>query len=164
MKKLVFIFPLLLVFYACSENPLNEPEVSESNLIVSQLGGEQIQINDGNMSPVMLMFEKSLLSEGVWTGGVSGDITGDLKTELLDLRVAGPVWHEVFNWLIEADEKSFTAQLSGTLNNNTGKVVMNGTVIDGWLKGAQVHEQGQLTDPDNLGFEGIIQINPATAD
>jgi hypothetical protein len=40
---------------------------------------------------------------------------------------------------------------------------MNGAVIDGWLLGAQVHEEGQLVNPNTLGFEGSIRIMPATA-
>jgi hypothetical protein len=41
---------------------------------------------------------------------------------------------------------------------------MNGTVTsDGYLAGAQVHEQGELVDPDTLEFQGVIQVMPATA-
>jgi hypothetical protein len=41
---------------------------------------------------------------------------------------------------------------------------MDGTVVDGWLVGAQVHEQGQLIDPATGRFQGRILIFPATAD
>ena len=59
--------------------------------------------------------------------------------------------------------ESFTAHLSGVLNNVTGAVIMNGTVVDGFLQGAQVHEEGQLVDAATLRFEGTIQVMPATA-
>jgi hypothetical protein len=45
----------------------------------------------------------------------------------------------------------------------TGAVIMNGTVVDGFLQGAQVHEEGQLVDAATLRFEGTIQVMPATA-
>jgi hypothetical protein len=116
-----------------------------------------------NNAPVLLNFEKSLVSEGIWEGNVTGDVTGNLMTELTSLRVAGPIWHVQFNWIIDAGEHSFTARLNGTLNTLTGKVVMNGTVVDGWLLGAQVHEEGQLIDPNTLRFQGTIQVMPATS-
>jgi hypothetical protein len=67
------------------------------------------------------------------------------------------------DWVIDAGAESFTAHLSGVLNNVTGSVVMNGTVVDGFLEGAQVHEAGQLVNAETLGFEGTIRIMPATA-
>jgi hypothetical protein len=63
-----------------------------------------------------------------------------------------------FDWIIDAGERSFVADLRGTLNTNTGRVVMNGTVVEGWLLGARVHEQGQLVDPETLRFVGQIRV------
>ena len=40
---------------------------------------------------------------------------------------------------------------------------MDGTVVDGFLQGAQVHEEGQLVDAATLAFEGSIQVMPSTA-
>jgi hypothetical protein len=40
---------------------------------------------------------------------------------------------------------------------------MNGTVVEGFLEGAQVHEEGQLVNPATLGFEETIRIMPVTA-
>ena len=68
-----------------------------------------------------------------------------------------------FDWIITAGAESFTAHLSGVLNTQTGAVVMNGTVVDGFLRGAQVHEVGQLVNPAALGFEGTISVMPSTA-
>ena len=64
---------------------------------------------------------------------------------------------------IDAGAESFTAHLSGVLNNVTGSVVMDGTVVDGFLEGAQVHEQGHLVNAETLRFEGTIRVMPATA-
>jgi hypothetical protein len=41
--------------------------------------------------------------------------------------------------------------------------LLNGTVIDGWLAGLRVHEQGQGRDPVGARFVGWIQIAPGTA-
>lgn len=118
-----------------------------------------------NSAPVNLTFAKQSSGTGLWQGTVGGDVEGQLTTELTDLRVSGPIWHVEFDWIVDAagEDQDFTAHLSGVLNTKTGSVVMNGTVVDGWLLGAQVHEEGQLVDPAILGFEGSIRIMPATA-
>ena len=36
-------------------------------------------------------------------------------------------------------------------------------VIEGYLLGAQVHEQGRLIDPETLTFEGSLRLMPATS-
>ena len=59
--------------------------------------------------------------------------------------------------------QSFVADLAGVLNIETGAVVMNGTVVEGYLLGAQVHEEGQLIDADTLRFQGTIQVTAAEA-
>jgi hypothetical protein len=114
-------------------------------------------------APVQLEFQKCLADPaGVWEGVVTGDIDGDLQTVLTDLRVSGAIWHVRFDWIIGGDD-AFTADLAGTLNTRTGRVVMNGQVVDGHLQGARVHEQGQLVDAVNSCFAGTIDILPATA-
>jgi hypothetical protein len=118
-------------------------------------------------SPVNLTFEKEAVAPGAWEGTVSGDINGDLKSFLTACTgpnpCSGRIWHVEFDWVIDAGAESFTAHLSGVLNNVTGSVVMNGRVVDGFLEGAQVHEAGQLVNAETLGFEGTIRIMPATA-
>ena len=112
---------------------------------------------------VELSFDKTAFADGVWQGTVDGDITGTLETRLTERRISGPIWHVRFDWTITAGDQSFVADLRGTLNNNTGAVVMNGTVVEGYLLGARVHEEGQLVDAATLQFQGSIQVMPATA-
>lgn len=114
-------------------------------------------------SPVRLTFDKSLAGPGVWEGTTGGDIAGGLRTELVSLRIAGSIWHVEFDWIVNAGAQSFTARLSGILNTKTGRVVMDGTVTDGYLEGARVHEEGQLIDPATLRFQGLIRVMPSTA-
>jgi|GEM_PF-1044530 len=161
---IVSFLPLCITVFACSKNPVGPADNQDSEQYVAQ----QIEMSglvktpDYATSPLLITFEKSLSSVGIWKGTVDGDVAGGLTTELIDLKETGPIWHVVFDWIIGAGDQSFTARLNGTLNNNTGKVVMNGTITEGWLKGARVHEEGQLIDPDTMGFEGTIQINPRT--
>jgi hypothetical protein len=64
------------------------------------------------------------------------------------------------DWQISAGPRSFDAPLTGTLNWQTGNVVMNAAIATGWQQGAQVHETGHLVNPAMLEFAGTIQIQP----
>ncbi|HEV8715148.1 MAG TPA: hypothetical protein VGX03_20250 [Candidatus Binatia bacterium] len=117
------------------------------------------------VKPVRLTFAKELAEPGVfgvWKGTVAGDITGNLTTVLRDANQLGALLLVRFDWIIDAGDRSFVARLTGTLNTATGKVAMNGVVAEGYLKGARVHEEGQLVNPDPqvLGFEGTIRLLP----
>ena len=119
---------------------------------------------DGN-APVYLSFAKAD-PEGdfIWHGTVSGDISGSLETRLLSVSQTGHILHVEFDWIVDAGEQSFTARLNGILDTERGTVTMNGTVIEGYLAGAQVHEEGQLVNPATSGFAGTIRLMPASAD
>lgn len=134
-------------------------------LAVGSVGAMGASTAAAESAPVRLSFDKSILdpAAGVWQGSTAGDVAGALRTELRGLQVTGPIWHVSFDWIVTAGPQSFTARLSGILNTATGTVVMNGTVIDGWLEGAQVHEAGRLVDPVTLRFQGSIRLMPATA-
>ena len=132
-------------------------------LCVGALVAVAVPAASASNAPVRLGFDKAATGPGVWNGTVSGDIEGSLETRLLDLEVAGPIWHVTFDWIVDAGPSSFTARLSGVLNTKTGAVVMNGNVVSGYLLGAQVHEEGQLVDPATLEFAGSIRLLPATA-
>jgi hypothetical protein len=119
----------------------------------------------GATAPLDLTFEKESVGAGVWEGTVSGDVSGDLTTVLTGCTgrnpCSGRIWHVEFDWIIDAGAQSFTAHLTGVLNTVSGKVSMSGTVVDGFLEGAQVHERGQLVNPATLGFEGTIRVVPS---
>lgn len=120
---------------------------------------------------INLTFEKSasVTEPFVWEGSVDGDVAGPLRTELQleDFRETGRIWHVRFLWIIDdGGSDSFVADLTGILNLNTGRVVMNGRVVsaaDPALVGAQVHEEGQLVDPATSTFQGTITVNIPTA-
>jgi hypothetical protein len=112
--------------------------------------------------PIRMTFDKAAVASGVWEGTVSGDIEGSLRTVLLTLDETGPIWHVTFDWIIGSGERSFTARLDGLLNTQTGTVVMDGTVTEGYLLGARVHETGQLVDSATSRFTGSITVFPAS--
>jgi hypothetical protein len=114
--------------------------------------------------PIRLEFDKQGGTNGIWNGAVSGDVEGSLTTQLLSLSPAGPIFNVRFAWIVSGGDQSFTAVLQGTLNTLTGQVEMDGTIVDGWLVGARVHEEGQMVDPTIGRFQGTITILPATAD
>ncbi|MBI1296746.1 hypothetical protein GC175_17460 [bacterium] len=110
---------------------------------------------------INLTFAKAAVDEGVWEGTVGGDVEGNLHTVLLSADTSAPIWQVEFDWIIDADDKSFTARMSGTLNTETGAVAMQGEVIEGWLLGAAVQEEGQLVDAETSAFEGTIRVVPS---
>ncbi len=70
---------------------------------------------------------------------------------------------------------SFVAHMEGTQNNQTQQAVLNGTVISGWLAGAQVHVTYDIIAPtagiscvpqapvNTRCFQGTIQVMPRSA-
>jgi hypothetical protein len=114
-------------------------------------------------APLYLSFEKADPDQNyIWNGAVSGDVSGTLETRLLSARPTGQILQVEFDWIVDAGPQSFTARLSGILDTQSGAVTMNGTIIEGYLKGTQVHEEGQMVDAANSGFVGTIRIMPAT--
>jgi hypothetical protein len=109
-------------------------------------------------APIELSFVETAVADSLWLGTVGGDLTGLLATRLTEKCVAGPIWHVRSDWIIRAGDRSFVADLRGTLNTNTGQAEMHGTVVDGYLLGARVHEEGQLADTATQRFEGSIRL------
>jgi hypothetical protein len=117
-------------------------------------------------SPVQVDFAKHVVDPAALTfaGTTSGDAPGTLTSELVSLDAqTGPILHITFRWTVSSPGRSFTAVTSGIWNTNSGSVVMNGRVTDGYLEGAQVHEAGQLVDLNTLSFEGSLRLMPSTA-
>ncbi len=110
---------------------------------------------------VSLMFDKTAVSDRVWIGTVSGDITGTLVTTMIAADRSKPIWDIELYWIILADDpsQSFVARLTGTLNTETGAVAMTGTVDEGFNVGATVEEAGQLQNAETSNFTGTIVLS-----
>lgn len=93
---------------------------------------------------------------------------GTIEMQLADPKLVGHVQHFTATvWLDCPDQELLTASLVGRFNRQTGKTVLNGTVVSGWFEGAQVHEEGQLIAYDEetevATFEGTIKVMPGSA-
>lgn len=111
--------------------------------------------------PIVLGFEKAWAAPDYYVGTVDGG--GTIQMWISNKTVIGNT--QRFDAAVEVDSPSgdFTAFVSGRINFTTGRVALNGTVTGGWLAGAQVHEESQLTDPATGSFTGTIQIMPASS-
>jgi hypothetical protein len=111
--------------------------------------------------PIRISFEKHSVEPGHYVG-TTGD-GGSIEMWVSNSSVTGNMQH--FDVTISATvaDGSFTAELDGTFNFSTARTLLNGTVTEGWLEGAQVHEQGQLVAVDPLTFIGTLRLMPASA-
>jgi hypothetical protein len=104
-------------------------------------------------------FVKHLVDPATLTfeGTVTGAAHGSLRSNLLaPIASAGDYSIVSFRWAVTAQQHSFVAETTGTINNATGAVSMSGTVVSGWNSGAKVLELGQ---GDGTGrFEGDIVL------
>jgi hypothetical protein len=112
------------------------------------------------LAPSYVTFDKHYVGAGQFEGTTGGAAPGTLRTTC-NLTPRNPVLVQLScDWQISAGQHSFDAPLTGTLNWQTGDVVMNGQVATGWQAGAQVHETGHLVDAATLEFAGTIRIQP----
>jgi len=82
---------------------------------------------------------------GVVSGGVGG---GKFAGEVLVLDTSTPgitKIHALYH--VNGGTHQFTADLQVTQNDSKGTAVIQGTVTDGWLKGAQVQGEYQVVAP-----------------
>ena len=112
-------------------------------------------------APLRWTFDKCAANTpGVWEGTATGfGATVPLRTELTGGWESAHILHVTFDWQVG---DLYLARLEGTLNQQTGAVVMNGTVAEGDYAGSQVHEEGQLYDAARSCFAGTITVLPAT--
>lgn len=117
-------------------------------------------------APVALRFEKqfdaartSANGTPTWTGTISGDgWSGSLEARLVDYRAAAVTEHVQVLHLVEAGARSFTFVGSGTFNNITNRIVLDGEVDSGWMAGAQVHDEALRTEPSLSRFVGTFRL------
>jgi hypothetical protein len=114
--------------------------------------------------PIVVTFHKHVVDPAnlIFQGTTGGRVKGSLESRMVpgSLRVEGAIWHFAFDWIVHAKarNKSFIARTAGTFDTTTGRVVMDGTVTQGWHEGAPVHEEGRLLDPATYTFAGELQI------
>lgn len=112
-------------------------------------------------SPVVeLTFEKSVVSLGTWEGTVDGDETGTIHTTLTSLDSNTSSLIVSFNWQVGLDSgERIAAEVDGFINLYTGRVVMDGEVVDGYLAGSRIQVLAWL-DLTDSSSAGIMRITP----
>ena len=117
---------------------------------------------------IVLSFEKKgSVIDSHYVGTAAGGATIDMQ--LSDKYFTGNVQHFTATLQLEwPDGRALSALLDGRFNGSTGKTVLNGEVVSGWLRRARVHEEGQLVafDPETMvaTFVGTVQLMPGSAD
>ncbi len=157
MKQLLTLATLALVAACGREAPLAPAEAPE------------FLIGQSPLSPFTIEYVKTETGPGTaqWTGNVTGDAIGNLRTRVLSVRETGHIWHIETLWEIDAGTRSINAELNGTLDTKSGKLLLGGRILSGILLGARVYETGQLTgfDPVTGGtvFAGSLRIMTRSA-
>ena len=129
--------------------------------------------------PVEVTFTKWITTFPELAGVTHRGVVGTFEGEVIgrDQFENGTIIQLEAEYKVNADDgaRSFVAHIEGTQNNQTRHAVLNGTVIDGWLLGAQVHVTFDVIDavpeescvaeaPTNTRcFQGTIRIMPGSA-
>ena len=131
--------------------------------------------------PVEVTFTKwgTGLSLPTHTGFAGGDVPGSFAGTVLSREAFdnGTIVQLEARYEVTAGdpEQSFKALIEGKLNNQTQNAVLTGTVIEGWLLGAQVQVTFDVIVPaagtscvpaapaNRTCFQGTIRIMPGSA-
>jgi hypothetical protein len=156
-----------IVAVACSNQPVSLTAPSG----VASVIGTQTQAN-GRAANVEVTFTKWVTTFPAFVGNAN-DVPGTFAATVLN-RTAfdnGNIVKLEARYEVTAidSEHSFVALIEGTQNNLTQQAVLNGTIIEGWLLGAQVHVTFDVIAPcPQFGqarcFTGVIRVMPGSAD
>ena len=169
MKHAILGFCL---FAAACGQPLSPTAPS-----IAGAGGAQTQAKGG--ANVEVTFTKWVPAFPTLAGVTGGDVPGTFAGAVLN-RVPFDNGNIVqlearYEVIGQNAAHSFVAHIEGTQNNQTRQAVFNGTVIGGWLVGAQVHVTYDIIDPapgtscvpaapvNRRCFQGIIRVMPGSA-
>jgi hypothetical protein len=133
--------------------------------------GTQAQAN-GRAANVEVTFTKWVPAFPTLAGVTGGDVPGTFAGAVLNRDVfdnGNIVQLEARYQVIGQDAAhSFVAHIEGKQNNETQEAVFNGTIIEGWLLGAQVHVTYDRIAPcpafgQAVCFTGVIRVMPGSA-
>lgn len=109
---------------------------------------------------IVVPFEKHWVGPGHYIGTAGED--GTIEMWVYDVSFNGNIQRFSTTLELALDGRSLTATLTGQFNFSTGRVVLSGRVTEGWLSGAQVHEDSQYVgdDPETGGpiFAGTVRL------
>ena len=153
------------LFAAACSQPLSPAAPS-----IAGAGGAQTQANSG--ANVEVTFTKWVPAFPTLAGVTGGDVPGTFAGAVLSRDpfdngniVQLEARYEVIG---QNAAHSFVANIKGKQNNETQEAVFNGTIIEGWLLGAQVHVTYDRIAPcpafgKAVCFTGVIRVMPGSA-
>jgi hypothetical protein len=109
----------------------------------------------------------------LFRGVAGGDVPGDFAATVLQRTPFdnGKIVDLLARYEVIADDaaRSFVAEIEGKQNNQTLSAVLNGSVVEGWLKGARVHVTFDVIQPcpqfnKPRCFTGILRVLAGSAD
>lgn len=159
------IIGLCLCAAACSGQPFSPSAPS-----VGGVAGAQTQAKGG--ANVEVTFTKWVPAFPTLAGVTGGDVPGTFAGAVLSrdpFDNGNIVQLEARYEVIGQDAAhSFVAHIEGKQNNETQEAVFNGTIIEGWLLGAQVHVTYDRIAPcpafgQAACFTGVIRVMPGSA-
>jgi hypothetical protein len=120
-------------------------------------------------SAIVIPFEKHAVGPGHYVG-TAGD-GGTIELQVYDSSFTGGDPETSEHWIqhfkatlqLTVGGQSLTAALDGQFNFTTRQTVLNGVVVDGWLNGAQIHEEGKVTGFSPLTFVGTVMLMRGSA-
>jgi len=120
-------------------------------------------------SSIVIPFEKHAVGPGHYVGTAGNG--GTIEMQVYDSRFTGGDPETSDHWVqhfkatlqLTVSGQSLTAALDGQFNFTTRQTVLNGIVLDGWLSGAQIHEEGKVTSFSPLTFVGTVMLMRGSA-
>ena len=162
---------LCIFTVACSGQPFSP--ISPSG------AGAGAQAQASGTKPVEVTFTKWVTTFPALAGITGGDAPGTFAGTVVSRNAFdnGTIVQLEAEYRVTAANPthSFVARIEGQQNNQTLHAVLNGTVIDGWLRGAQVQVTFDIVDPapgtscvtgapvNKRCFQGTIRIMPGSA-
>jgi hypothetical protein len=164
---------LCILTAACSSQPFSPTSPSAVGAVTSA----QTQARGG--ANVEVTFTKWVPGFPTLAGVTGGDVPGTFAGAVLsrDPFDNGTIVQLEARYEVTGADPahSFVAQIKGAQNNQTQQAVLNGTVISGWLAGAQVHVTYDIIPPaagiscvpqapvNTRCFQGTIRLMPGSA-
>ena len=117
-------------------------------------------------SPILIPFTKTKVGDNHYVGTACDGAS--LDVQMSNVSWTGNTQHFTATFVIAGlpNGRGFTVVLDGIYNDSTGNTMLNGIVTQGWLAGAQAHEEGQfagMADPVSPIFNGELRLMPATS-
>jgi hypothetical protein len=113
---------------------------------------------------IQLTYKKWIPNFPTMTGVVGGDIPGQFVGAVMKATpdTGGLLLDATYIDVATDPARSFTARVNGREDTASASAVLDGRVVDGWLKGRPVHAEYKIVSctesPNGTCYEGTITI------